>query len=532
MEQADKPAAVTTAAQYCGTLLQAQAKNAAGSVTATLAPGLGGVSAGNQRTSGSIDVAKDGTLVLSGPIRALQCPGASTGSTGGTESLQIKLGSTVLQTLTAAPYLATDLVIDIAQALQAAGINASSFTGGALTVTRTGSPCGGFWGDNPAPLLTLNLTSGTCSPPGDYQFCITPIVRSDGSAVDPHPFPWAAAINDRAEVLFKLDAFAASEVGARVWARGAVRDLPAGFGVASMRPRLNNSGLVTGLVRASSARTDGEDAGVALPDGRVVTLPLPDYPTGMSPYDRSVRFDEGPPVAAENGVVYGTALVSGPVDSSRPPTGCEPAQFCYYGYVLRWDPPYTSYRVIDGPIYISSPQFVTDVDAAGTLVGSRTSRDLQYAVPYQWDPAATVDRADTRGMARVRDDQGATWWIKQDLATLEETWQVTRQPPHLSTNAMADLKGIGKAGFAQLCGNTTGNQWKLVHAYDGRSWTMTPSTLVDPALGWDLDSLMQNCFSWGFGPQEINRQGHLLVHGLLRGVFTPAILTPRGQPLP
>ena len=529
MELMGQPASVKTAAQYCATQLQAQAANSAGTTTATLDPELGGVAAGNQRTSGSLAVAKDGKFKLSGPIRQLQCP---VGSTGGTESLQVRLGSTVLQTITTAPYLASTLEIDIAPALEAAGINAATFTTATLSLVRTGSPCGGFWGSHPEPLLSVTLTSGGCSPAAGYSFCITPLVRSDGSAVDAGPYPWAAAINDKAEVLFKQLAFDADAVGVRVWAKGAVRDLPAGFGVANATPRLNNAGVVVGIHRADGTRNDGEDAGVALPDGSVVKLPLPDYPVGMNTYSREVRFDEGPPVVADNGSVYGTALLHGTVDSVSPPTGCEPAQFCYHGYVLRWDPPYTSYSVIEGPIYISAPQIVRDVDAAGVVVGSRITPAGQRNVPYQWNPAAAVDRDDTRGQALLRDDQGATWWIREDEATLAQGLRVTRQPPHLSTGDLADVRGIGKAGFVQLCGSSTSHQLQLRHVYDGRTWSMTGSTLVDPALGWDFGDLMQSCESWGFRANEINRHGHLLVHGTWRGVFTPAILTPRGQPLP
>ena len=221
MEQANKPAAVKTAAQYCGTLLLAQAKNAAGAVTATLSPSLGGVSAGNQRTSGSIDVAKDGTLVLSGPIRALQCPA---GSAGGSESLQIKLGSTVLQTISAAPHLASDLVIDIAQALQAAGISASSFTGATLTLSRSGSPCGGFWGDNPEPLLTINLTSGLCAPEVGRNYCVTVLSALDGSERD---FHLAHAISNQGGHVYLTGQQGVAKPS--VWQRGRATALPDGF---------------------------------------------------------------------------------------------------------------------------------------------------------------------------------------------------------------------------------------------------------------------------------------------------------------
>lgn len=285
MQTAASPAAVKTAAQYCGTQLQAQAKSSAGTVTATLTPPLGGVSAGSQRSSGSLDVAKDGTLVLSGPIRALQCPA---GSTGGTESLQLKLGDTVLQTLSGAPYLATELGIDIAQALQTAGINAGSFTSATLTLTRTGSPCGGFWGSNPEPLLSLNLSSGICAPAAGQHFCATAIEIPGSVDIGSHEL---VAVNDAGEVLYREFStptcrFADAPQNAPcagVWRRGSVRQLPNRFSPVG----ISNNGTVAGNVYTGSAGTAMLQPAVATP-GRssaiVLATPIPqsngDPPSG------------------------------------------------------------------------------------------------------------------------------------------------------------------------------------------------------------------------------------------------------------
>jgi hypothetical protein len=196
MQAADSPAGVKTAAQYCGTLLQAQARSATGTVTATLSPALGGVSAGTQRSSGSLDIAPDGTLELSGPIRALQCPaGSAGGSTGGSERLEIRLDDTLLQAISGAPYLASTLQIDIAQALRAAGLDASSFTAGTLTLTRTGSPCGGFWGESPQPLLSLTLNARACRPAPGLEVCV--------STVDLPPVVNVMAMNRRGDILYQ-----------------------------------------------------------------------------------------------------------------------------------------------------------------------------------------------------------------------------------------------------------------------------------------------------------------------------------------
>lgn len=276
MESAGSPAAVKTAAQYCGTLLQAQAQDASGTVTATLTPALGGVSAGQQRTGGSLAVARGGTLVLEGPIHALQCPA---GRSGGTEALQIRLGSTVLQTLTAAPYLATRLVIDIAQALRSAGIDASGFTGATLTLSRTGSPCGGFWGDNPEPLLTLELGSGVCAPGAGQRFCVTPVEISGADSVGSYEL---VALNDAGELLYRQNSTPACGFSepvenapcAGVWRRGSVRALPNRFSPVG----ISDNGTVAGNVYTGSGSSGLLQPAVATP-GRstaiVLATPIP-----------------------------------------------------------------------------------------------------------------------------------------------------------------------------------------------------------------------------------------------------------------
>lgn len=158
MTTMDSPDAVKTAAQYCGSVLDAQTKGSSGSLTDQLAQPLGGVSAGEKRTSGSIKADKTGTISISGPIQALKCPD-NYFYAGGSESLTINLDGTTIQTLDSPPYLNNSLVIDIATALEAAHPgNTSKLTQATLTIERTGTPCNGFWGANPSPLLTLNLS--------------------------------------------------------------------------------------------------------------------------------------------------------------------------------------------------------------------------------------------------------------------------------------------------------------------------------------------------------------------------------------
>jgi len=141
--------------QYCATALGARQTNASGGLLAQLAASLGGVDAGQKRTAGSLQAAKAGTLSLSGPIAALYCPD---GSTGNDEHLLVKLDGTTLQTLSPGPYLAAQLDLDVAAALEAAHPGATaSLDRATLTVERTGAPCAGYWGATPAPLVSLEL---------------------------------------------------------------------------------------------------------------------------------------------------------------------------------------------------------------------------------------------------------------------------------------------------------------------------------------------------------------------------------------
>lgn len=154
----ESPEAVKKAAQYCGTSLSVQARDSLGAVTAQLAQPLGGVDAGNTRVTDYLVASKTGRLSLNGPIMALRCP---SGSSGGRENLLIKIDGATIQTLISAPYLNNPLEIDLAQALEAAHPGATAnLTLASLTVERVGAPCGGFWGDNPAPLLSLTLQVG------------------------------------------------------------------------------------------------------------------------------------------------------------------------------------------------------------------------------------------------------------------------------------------------------------------------------------------------------------------------------------
>jgi hypothetical protein len=157
MELMGSPAAVATAAQYCGTRLSVQAKDNAGVVTATLTPSLGGISADVRNTTGSLQARRDGSLSLAGPIGALQCP---LNSSAGSEVLVMKIAGTTVQTITTAPYLSPTLELGLQAALAAAGVAANA-TQAVLTIERVGQPCDGYWGTNPVPLLSITLSLAT-----------------------------------------------------------------------------------------------------------------------------------------------------------------------------------------------------------------------------------------------------------------------------------------------------------------------------------------------------------------------------------
>jgi Tol biopolymer transport system component len=172
----NSPDSVKDASQYCGTLLQAQTKNLAGTVIDTLTPKLGGISASQKRTDGSIKAAKNAKLVLNGPIQAMKCP---VGSASG-ETLTIKLDGTTLQSGLTAPYLSNPLEINIASALETAHPSATANLAQAiLTLERTGSTCGDFWGTNPVPLLSLTLRFAG---PPRLAFMTTPLIDPDHHA--------------------------------------------------------------------------------------------------------------------------------------------------------------------------------------------------------------------------------------------------------------------------------------------------------------------------------------------------------------
>lgn len=231
MNELDAPDAVRAAAHYCGVQLNAISKDASDETVATLSSPLGGVSAGLENTSGSLSVASDGTLELSGPILTLGCPAGYSG----TESLELNLNGTPIQTLVTGNYLVSSLTLQVADLLSAAGILPENFSQATLTLERTGNPCNGFWGEAPSPLLTLTLSkAGVCAPASGESFCLTQL-----APVSPSLTFNVVGPNDRGEVVLRHF----SKPHER-WYRGSVTALPTDFRAVG----IDNAGNIAGNI--------------------------------------------------------------------------------------------------------------------------------------------------------------------------------------------------------------------------------------------------------------------------------------------
>lgn len=230
----DSPESVKNAAQYCGTQLSGQSFDNTNTQIATL-PTMGGVSPTNTVTTGSLRIHKDGSFTLHGPIRALQCPATINGS----EELEIRLNGQLVQTLSGAPYLNANLQLNVAQMLSAAGLDATTFSTGTLSILRTGDACGGFWGNSPQPLLSINLSTGVCTPAQGEHFCVTPI------EIDSAQIQWNIVAHNDAGVLIRYAC--ASSVGGwcgAVWQNNAIKLLPDNLDPTGMA----DDGTVVGMV--------------------------------------------------------------------------------------------------------------------------------------------------------------------------------------------------------------------------------------------------------------------------------------------
>ena len=145
-------ASLKDAAQYSGTELTVEALDNQNQLLSTLT-GLGGVSAGQNRVTGGLPVKMDGSVRLTGPIKALSCPVGFTSS----EELVLRFAGVEVRRLSAAPYLTSALQLNISDLRAAAGLAPENISSQPLTLERTGAACAGYWGASPLPLLTVTL---------------------------------------------------------------------------------------------------------------------------------------------------------------------------------------------------------------------------------------------------------------------------------------------------------------------------------------------------------------------------------------
>ena len=150
------PDSIKSAAQYCATQLGVEVLDNQNRSTATL-NGLGGVAAGQNQTTGSVQASADGVLRLTGPIGSLRCPAGVASS----EELVIRFAGVEVRRLGVAPYLASNISLNISDLRTAASLASSNTTPQPLTITRTGEACSAYWGAAPAPLLALTLNFGS-----------------------------------------------------------------------------------------------------------------------------------------------------------------------------------------------------------------------------------------------------------------------------------------------------------------------------------------------------------------------------------
>ena len=178
---------VKSAAQYCATQLSVDVLDNLSQPKSSLT-GLGGVAAGQNQTTGSVQVAMDDILRLSGPIRALGCPAG----VGGSEELVVRFAGVQVRRLSAAPYLANSLSLNISDLRTAASLASGNTDPQPLTIERTGAPCGDYWGAAPVPLVGLTMSF---QGPGKIAFernSDVYVMNADGSGqtlVYANPYP-------------------------------------------------------------------------------------------------------------------------------------------------------------------------------------------------------------------------------------------------------------------------------------------------------------------------------------------------------
>ena len=165
MDSLGSPEIVKSAAQYCGTRLTVEVFDKLNTSTQTLS-GLGGLAAGQTQATGSLTAGVDGSIQLSGPISALGCPAGAVGS----QELVVRFKGVEVGRLSTAPYLANALRLNISDLRAAASLANDNIDPQPLTIERLGTPCAGYWGPAPAPLITAMIALS-----GEPKIAFTPL---------------------------------------------------------------------------------------------------------------------------------------------------------------------------------------------------------------------------------------------------------------------------------------------------------------------------------------------------------------------
>jgi len=151
------PDAGRDVAQYCSVSITAEVYGAPPTSTSLGTAGpLGDTAHGTRTIRGYLDAALDGSLRLTGSARALTCPAG----TDSPEALVLALNGHEVRRLTGPDYLGNPLDVDLPTLLASAGLDPANPPDTlVLTITRDGAACSGYWGTNPAPLVSVDLRS-------------------------------------------------------------------------------------------------------------------------------------------------------------------------------------------------------------------------------------------------------------------------------------------------------------------------------------------------------------------------------------
>lgn len=497
---------ILKAAQYCGATLKVELRDAPTEAVPAPEPldakTLGGTEPGKQTTSENLGVKKGQRLKLEGPIHALGCPGGSDSD----ETLVVKFNGEVVDTRSEPPFYDNALTYQVNSLLAAAnlsGLDEEDLTSYPLTVTRTGDACGGFWGENPQPLLTLHLNfSNVCKPAEGFNFCITPVLDSSGNPVSGLPVGlntkgsvlfaggrlWRAgqistiagethesgtALNDHDQVAFTDTS--GFPYKAAVWSNGLASYLPAsGFAIAT---GINNDGTVAGYVYLTRRHTNCESGG-----------------TGEGLSYVAVSWNDTGTLSRLNGYDVEAASHAFAINASGQAAGVQ-------------------YRVPPGCAQIQEAMSWSDNSGSGGTVQASAIRSGYAATVYS---------------AHSIDDQGTVMLAEypQDLSS----------PARLHVGSVTNALGLGPAGHTY-----DRDTHRIVNIHTGVVAELG-SNAIPGSLGWDLNALTQAQASVGglFSAYGVpvpyglafDRLGRMAGVAPRNSVNTPFILTPKDVELP